>query len=258
MSLGVHHPDGLRLLSNADNPRFADRLATFLPLPLGEGGGEGDSDAQSRKTSDFCRWLSTLEFRSSFGFRAGDRAGFTLMELMVVLVVIGIVTAMIIPEMKGTFQDALLRSTSRELISAFDLTSSQAVSLNQLHRVRLDPRTGRYLVERRVFEKGQEDFAPVRDLPGGAGELDSRIAIEVRKSGETSPMMSDGGATAAESPARAQDVVFGFYPDGTADAGEILLRDRDGFQLALRINPITARVHIVEVERLSATTGVLP
>ena len=39
---------------------------------------------------------------------------FTLIELMVVIVIIGIMTAMMIPEMKGTFQDALLRSTSRE------------------------------------------------------------------------------------------------------------------------------------------------
>ncbi|MDB6077847.1 MAG: hypothetical protein JWO82_1594, partial [Akkermansiaceae bacterium] len=38
------------------------------------------------------------------------------------------------------------------------------------------------------------------------------------------------------------------YPDGTADAWEIHLRDRAGFQLALRINPITASVHIVELE----------
>jgi type II secretion system protein H len=183
------------------------------------------------------------------------RAGFTLMELMVVLVLIGIVTAMIIPEMKGTFQDALLRSTSRELIGAFSLTSSQAVSLNQLHRVRLDPRTGRYLVERRVFEKGQEGFVPARDLPGGAGELDSRIAIEVRKPGETSSGAPEGGSAAAENDAQTQDVVFAFYPDGTADAGEILLRDRDGFQLALRINPITARTHVVELERQSLATG---
>ena len=32
-------------------------------------------------------------------------------------------------------------------------------------------------------------------------------------------------------------------------AGEILLRDRAGFRLALRINPTTARVRIIELER---------
>jgi hypothetical protein len=40
-----------------------------------------------------------------------------------------------------------------------------------------------------------------------------------------------------------------FNPDGTADAREIRLRDRDGFRLGLRINPVTARIHIVELPR---------
>src|ERR1022692_1708853 len=91
------------------------------------------------------------------------RTGFTLMELMVVIVIIGIMTALMIPEMKGTFQDALLRSTSRELINVFDLAYSRAVSLNQLRRVRLDEKTGRYLVEKQVTDNGQEEFVPAND-----------------------------------------------------------------------------------------------
>jgi hypothetical protein len=35
---------------------------------------------------------------------------------------------------------------------------------------------------------------------------------------------------------------IGFYADGTADAVEIRLRDRDGFGLVLEVNPVTARV----------------
>ena len=43
-------------------------------------------------------------------------------------------------------------------------------------------------------------------------------------------------------------VAIAFYPDGTADAGDFILRDADGFRLALHINPITARVHVVEMD----------
>src|SRR6516162_8771785 len=49
----------------------------------------------------------------------GSVCGFTLVELMVVIVLIGILSAMILPNMKGTYGDALLRSTSRELVNAF-------------------------------------------------------------------------------------------------------------------------------------------
>ena len=35
-----------------------------------------------------------------------------------------------------------------------------------------------------------------------------------------------------------------FYADGTADERQIELADRDGFRLALRINPVTSRVKV--------------
>jgi type II secretion system protein H len=184
-----------------------------------------------------------------FSARRG-RTAFTLIELMVVIVIIGIMTAMMIPEMKGTFQDALLRSTSRELINVFDVAYSRAVSLNQLRRVRLDEKTGHYLVEKRVIENGQENFVPADDVAGGKGELDSRISIEFRPPEEN---VSSDSAPAENASANdelsADEMTISFYPDGTADAGDILLRDRDGFRLALHINPITARVHVVEMER---------
>src|ERR1039457_6279915 len=178
------------------------------------------------------------------------RTGFTLMELMVVVVIIGIMTAMMIPEMKGTFQDALLRSTSRELINVFDLAYSRAVSLNQLRRVRLDEKSGRYLVEKQVVENGQENFVPADDVPGGKGELDPRIAVEFHQPGEISSS-TDGASDAPVSSGDPGGVAISFYPDGTADGGDITLRDREGFRLMLHINPVTARVHVVEMERES-------
>jgi type II secretion system protein H len=176
------------------------------------------------------------------------QVGFTLVELMVVIAIIGIMTAMMIPEMKGTFQDALLRSASRELINVFDLAYSRAVSLNQLRRVRIDETTGRYLVEKQVTDHGEEDFVPADDVPGNKGELDSRIAIEFHPPGEYSSP-TDAPAEAPAPSADSSGVTIAFYPDGTADAGDITLRDREGFRLRLHINPVTARVHVVEMER---------
>ena len=181
------------------------------------------------------------------------RSGFTLIEMMVVLVLIGIMTAMIIPEMKGSYEDALLRSTSRELVNVLSLAYSRAVTVNQPHRVRLDKSTGRYLIERRVRRANTgSSFAPAKDIPGGEGRIDPRISIEFWKQGEDSSNASDQSPPLASrddlSP-QDRDEAIAFYPDGTADAREILLEDRAGFRLALRINPTTARVDIVELER---------
>jgi len=148
--------------------------------------------------------------------------------------------------MAGSYQDALLRSTSRELINAFDVAYSRAVSLNQLRRVRLDEKTGRYLVEKQVTENGREDFAPADDVPGSKGQLDSRIAVEFHKPDES---FSKAGSESSDLGNDLNTVTIAFYPDGTADGGDITLRDRAGFRLLLHINPVTARVHVVEMDR---------
>ena len=57
------------------------------------------------------------------------RSGFTLMELMVVLVLIGVMTAMILPEMRGTYEAALLHSTGRELANVLGIAYSRAVTV---------------------------------------------------------------------------------------------------------------------------------
>src|SRR5438093_12258204 len=163
--------------------------------------------------------------------------GFTLIELMVVFVLIGIMTAMIIPAMRGTYEDALLRSTSRKLVNVLNLASSRAIAINQLHRVRLDHKNGRYFVERRTEEGGEGlEYIPVRDVPGGEGEMDTRISIEFRAPGEGDRSAPEASFVSGDdSRKQNRDEVIAFYPDGTAEAGDIVLRDRDGFRLALRI-----------------------
>jgi len=177
--------------------------------------------------------------------------GFTLVEMLVVVVIISIMSAAIIAEMRGTYQDALLRSTSRELAGAFNLASSRAISINRPHRIRLDRVAHRYFLERSM--RGGTDFFPARDVPGGSGTLDSRITIAIREPGVNAP--DDAGeeppgdsGNPGGIPSIGLEEAVTFYPDGTADARQIELADRDGFRLALRINPITARVQITAME----------
>jgi prepilin-type N-terminal cleavage/methylation domain-containing protein len=175
---------------------------------------------------------------------------FTLIELMVVIVLLGIMTAMILPEMKGTYQDALLRSTSRDLVSVCDLASSHAISLNRALMLRFDVAAGRYFLEPPRLDN--QANPALRDVPGGQGRWDTRISIAVHKVSED--FTEAAGERAVPVLARRlqlgrQEQEIAFYPDGTADASEIMLRDQDGFGLALRINPITARVRIIELTR---------
>ena len=177
--------------------------------------------------------------------------GFTLIELMVVIVLIGIMTAMIIPEMRGSYQDAVLRSASRKLVDGFDLAYSRAISFNQTHRVRLDRKGNRYVIEKKLREGAADDrFVPLKDVSGSTGALDSSLKIGFRMGGEETSALAgpeqpaSSGARDLRAPPRAEG--FTFYPDGTSDAGEVVLEDREGFRVAMRMNPVTARVHIIE------------
>ena len=161
---------------------------------------------------------------------------FTLVEMMVVIVLIAIISAMIIPEMKGSFDDALLRSTGR------DLASSRAVSFGQHYRVKFDTQNGRYAVERQAHDGARENFVPLKDVSGAEGKWNPLIAVEINSPGENPSKDNFDGNPAGQN---LEDAIS-FYPDGTADAAEIRLRDRAGFQLLLKLNPATARVHITE------------
>jgi type II secretion system protein H len=183
------------------------------------------------------------------GVKSPNARAFTLIELMIVIVLIGILSALIIPELKGGYQDALLRSTSRNLVNVFSIASSRAVSLNQLHRVRLDAKTGRYVIEKRTRETVQGDeFAPLKDVAEAEGALDTRISILLRKPEEIRADAPEGASNVVAENGPALDTIS-FYSDGTADSAEVLLRDRQGFRLALRINPITSRVKLLELGR---------
>ena len=116
-------------------------------------------------------------FRSSC---IGTARGFTLIELMLVLALIAIMAAMIVPEMKGSMEDSLLRSSARQVVDLFNLTYSRAVSLNQQHRVRLNTRNGQYQVEQQSQEfLASGLFQPILNAPIDCRERQRHIKWDI-------------------------------------------------------------------------------
>lgn len=166
--------------------------------------------------------------------RAKWRA-FTLVELMVVLAVIGIVAGAMVAEMGGTFEEALLRETARKIMDACDTANARAVATGRAHILLLDSREGKFVAR----AKGS---APEI---ASSGELDTRIAIDVREPAADEEEEAEG-EIAAERERRTRAEAITFFADGSCEPREFFLKDRTGAELALRLNPITSRIRVME------------
>ena len=160
------------------------------------------------------------------------------MELLVVLLLIGILTGVMVVEMRGSFQDALLRSAAREVMNGLGLASSRAATLNEAHAFTFLRGSNVFSVApaRSVSHVG-DNQRPLSEIRA----IDERVSLEIRDPTE----VIDEDEQPKDETKQERDVIT-FYADGTADRREIVLRDSYNVELVLRINPITGRVRIAE------------
>lgn len=173
---------------------------------------------------------------------------------MVVLTLIAILSAMILPEMRGGFEDAALRSSARQWIEVFGLANSRAVAMHEQVRVRIDRVKSRFQVEHLDGAGGRgRRFLPLTESSAFSGTLDPRVSIALHTSegsdGSTggradSRTMSSGQSARQQS--ETSDMTVRFFADGTCDGAVVELSDLSGHRLALRLNPVTARLVIQE------------
>jgi hypothetical protein len=153
---------------------------------------------------------------------------------------IGIFTGVILVEMRGTFADALLRSTARQIMSGLSLASSRAISLNQPHFFELSSADHKFTVRSQQNRRA----SPEEEKESTESEkIDERVTVEIRDPAE--PARQELQDQPGEPPPPKRDLIY-FYPDGTADAREIVLRDNNNVELVLRISPITGRARVQE------------
>lgn len=146
----------------------------------------------------------------------GPRAGFTLTETLVVLVLLGIAAAAVAPDLR-----ALLRpgsgAAARELADVYRDARGMAASRGRPVFVTLDPATGAW-----------------RTFVGATGSTEAAVAsgnLLVDRPGTR--LVTPGGGPA----------VLGFAPDGTARARTVRVR-ADGRSLEVVVDPWTGGVRV--------------
>jgi type II secretion system protein H len=78
------------------------------------------------------------------GFSAGCSKGFTLTEMLVVLLIIGVLSSLSVPMLAGWWHDLEYRAAARRIVSIMREARSRAIMTNLEHRVEYDPEHRKY------------------------------------------------------------------------------------------------------------------
>jgi Tfp pilus assembly protein FimT len=171
--------------------------------------------------------------------REGPVAAFTLLELLLVVVIVGVTGAIVVPRLAGSFASVRTGKSAERVFAAAREAQGRAVLRGVRVRLALACDDGLFWIE----EERQPLEAPGRwsELFGREGKPD-RLEAGVRVA---DVRLNDGTAASGR-------VDIGFRPDGSADDARILLENDAGDRRAVAIRGLTGRVRILTDEELAA------
>ena len=159
--------------------------------------------------------------------RDGGR-GFTLLELILVMVILSTVLAMAAPSLRGFFASRKTHDTAAQILALTQFARSQAISEGIVYRLNFDTRERSYwLTAQQAGTYGElgTEFGQVYELP-------KDIVMELEELDEE------------------DDLTFlKFTPQGTVTAGTVRLIDRAGRALEITSPTVTESFSIVETEQ---------
>lgn len=142
-----------------------------------------------------------------------SRLAFTLIELILVLALLVVITALVVPRMSGFVQGRALDSESQRLMALMHATQNRAVSEGRPMMLWVDEKAGTYGAAAET--SGQDGDAKAEDL-----SVDATLQLAVLKTG-----------TGTQTTFRNLPAIR-FLPDGTVDEGSpqtLKLTDKAGF-----------------------------
>ena len=151
---------------------------------------------------------------------APPRAGFTLIEMVVVLIIIGVGMALVVPMVEGGFEAREVRWAARQIASTMHFCRGEAVALGQPQELIID---------------ANENSLHTTEW-GRWARLTDRAVIDGVQGGN---VVGDGM------------VQIVFYPNGSTTGADVVIagrRDRREHRLLVSLDPLLGMVHVGDAE----------
>jgi general secretion pathway protein H len=147
--------------------------------------------------------------------------GFTLIEMMIVIVILGVMITLIVPRI-GELGDANVKRSARHLTGMIRFLRDESQSRKTVFRLRFDVQGGRYWAEVQTLTNDQTvEFTKWQSEIGAEGSLSGQTTFR--------------DVQAASHP---DDPFIQFTPDGWVENAAIHLRDGDDKDFTLLVNPL--------------------
>lgn len=186
-------------------------------------------------------------------FEKSRRGGFTLIELMMVIIVISFIAAIVLPRFDPFIPSRRLKSAARRLSGTITLAYGESVAKNKPYRLYFDPMNDSYwLVE--LGEKAEEDsggaigitlgtnFELLRYQETQSGESEESLPSEPLFAPQKLPQgihISSVQTREDASSASAGPQYIEFNPLGVADPATVNLVNEKGDTIVLEYDGIT-------------------
>jgi prepilin-type N-terminal cleavage/methylation domain-containing protein len=160
--------------------------------------------------------------------RDRPQAGFTLLELLVVTLILSVLVALSVPQFRGTFRHLQLQVFASDVATLLTYASRRAVARGEVLRIQFDVKGRRYWLARAEEASATHEASPAEKFEQVSGKF-GRVAS------------APGSISFTSS---APEVTF--YPDGRADRFEMLIFDDShaGYRLVTDVR--TGRVKLSE------------
>jgi general secretion pathway protein H len=167
--------------------------------------------------------------------KSRDYRGFTLLELLVVLVLISILSALVAPRVGNSIRNMTLTGAAQKIAASLRYARSKAVSEKEAYIAVLD------LKNSSLFVLTAQEYAGVNgpELSVAAKEKGSRLKIYDLPEGVQLAKAKSGGD---EADSGLFQILF--FPNGSTSGGWIVLKNDIGRRCRIEVDVITGAVRL--------------